>query len=52
MGMNKEEMAEVLDTFDAELLALSRINSPHIVKVRSIPRLCENESRSYLSHSV
>eukprot|EP00752_Nemacystus_decipiens_P009411 g8414.t1 len=33
LGMNKEEMAEVLDTFDAELLALSRINSPHIVKV-------------------
>eukprot|EP00903_Cladosiphon_okamuranus_P006604 g6451.t1 len=33
LGMNKEEMAEVLETFDAELLDLSRINSPHIVKV-------------------
>lgn len=35
LGMNKEEMTEVLDTFDAELLALSRINTPHIVKVRN-----------------
>lgn len=35
MGMKKEEMAEVLDTFDAELLALSRIDSLHIIKVHS-----------------
>lgn len=40
LGMNKEEMAEVLSTFDAELLALSRIDSPHIVKVRSTRGLC------------
>ncbi|CAM9457861.1 unnamed protein product, partial [Hapterophycus canaliculatus] len=33
LGMNKEEMSEVLDTFDAELLALSRLSTPHIVKV-------------------
>ena len=33
MGMNKEEMGEVLDTFDVELLALSRLRSPHIVQV-------------------
>ena len=38
LGMNKEEMAEVLGTFDAELLDLSRISSPHIVKVRSTQR--------------
>lgn len=35
LGMNKEEMMEVLDTFDAELLALSRLNTPHIVKVHA-----------------
>lgn len=35
LGMNKEEMSEVLDTFDAELLALSRLSTPHIVKVHT-----------------
>ena len=35
-------MSEVLDTFDAELLALSRIDSPYIVKVCRLRRLCEN----------
>lgn len=34
--MNKDEMVEVLDTFDAELLALSRLNTPHIVKVHAL----------------
>lgn len=52
LGMNKEEMAEVLHTFDAELLALSRINTPHIVKVHIIRKLCETESRVCLSSSV
>ncbi|CAB1118764.1 unnamed protein product [Ectocarpus sp. CCAP 1310/34] len=32
LGMSKEEMTEVLDTFDAELLALSRLSTPHIVQ--------------------
>ncbi|CAM9329340.1 unnamed protein product [Ectocarpus fasciculatus] len=32
LGMSKEEMTEVLDTFDAELLALSRLSNPHIVQ--------------------
>ncbi|CAM9964972.1 unnamed protein product [Ectocarpus sp. 12 AP-2014] len=32
LGMTKEEMTEVLDTFDAELLALSRLSTPHIVQ--------------------
>jgi len=34
--MNKEEMSEVLDTFDVELLALSRLRSPHIVQVCAV----------------
>lgn len=33
LGMSKEETSEVLDTFDVELLALSRLRSPHIVQV-------------------
>lgn len=40
LGVNKEEMAEVQDTFDAELLALSRINTPQIVKVHCTRMLC------------
>lgn len=34
LGMSKESRAEVLETFDTELLALSRLNSTNVVKVR------------------
>lgn len=51
LGMSKEEVAEVRNTFDAELLALSRLNTPHIVKVKAALRegLCESENRRCLS---
>ena len=34
LGMSKEAQADVFETFDAELFALSRLNTKHIVKVR------------------
>ena len=36
LGMSKEAQADVFETFDAELFALSRLNTTNIVKVRFI----------------
>lgn len=33
MGMSRDEMADMWETFDAELLDLSRLDTPHVVKV-------------------
>lgn len=33
LGLSKEAVADVLEIFDSELLALSRLDSPNIVKV-------------------
>lgn len=33
LGMSKEAQADVFETFDAELFALSRLNTTNIVKV-------------------
>lgn len=41
LGMTVEEMAEVRETFDADLLALSRhkLDTPHVVKVHAAQKL-------------
>eukprot|EP00903_Cladosiphon_okamuranus_P014963 g13850.t1 len=33
LGMSRDELAEMWETFDTELLALSRLDNPHVVKV-------------------
>ena len=33
LGMTRDELAEMRETFDAELLALSRLDTPQVVKV-------------------
>ena len=33
LGMSRDEMADMWETFDAELLDLSRLDTPHVVKV-------------------
>lgn len=34
LGLSKETVGDVLEVFDSELLALVRLNSPNIVKVK------------------
>lgn len=36
LGLSKEAVGDVLEVFDSELLALTRLSSPNIVKVTKL----------------